>query len=146
MPIYHFLCDLQSQNTKPIYNFSWGVLESHYSFFPRVLYKDVIISKAKWVVNKTEIEQFYKMEFELFQNFSNWRNQLNIPQYVNWVNFDNTLLLDFEKEICIKMFLKSVKNFTKITLEEFLFTGESIVKDINGENIVNQFILSFYKE
>jgi hypothetical protein len=31
-------------------------------------------------------------------------------------------------------------------LEEFLFTAESIVKDINGENIVNEFILSFYKE
>jgi hypothetical protein len=146
LPIYHFLCDLQSQKTKPVYNFSWGALESHYSFFPRVIYKDVILCKAKWVINKNEMEQFHKMESELFQRFSNWRNELNIPQYVNWVNFDNTLLLDFDKEICIKMFLKSVKNFKKITLEEFLFTAESIVKDINGENIVNQFILSFYKE
>ena len=146
LPIYHFLCDLQSQKSKPIHNFSWGVLESHYSFFPRVLYKEVILCKAKWIVKQNEIEQFYKMETELFQNFSVWRNQLNLPQYVNWVNFDNTLLIDFDKEICIKMFLKSVKNFQKITLEEFLFTEESIVKDVNKENIVNQVILSFYKE
>ena len=60
LPIYHFLCDLQSQDVKPIYSFSWGVLESHYDYFPRVDYKDVILSKAKWIVSKNEIENFLK--------------------------------------------------------------------------------------
>ena len=59
LPIYHFLSDLQSQGNKPIYNFSCGVLETHYSFFPRVYYKEVIIAKAKWIVNLDEIKEFY---------------------------------------------------------------------------------------
>ena len=86
------------------------------------------------------------MSIQLFEVFTIWRLERNIPRFVNWVNFDNTLLLDFEKEICVQLFLKSVQNHSKITLEEFLFTEESIVKDINGENFANQFILSFYKE
>ncbi|MEA9413542.1 lantibiotic dehydratase family protein [Flavobacterium sp. PL02] len=147
LPIYHFLCDLQSQDLKPIYSFNWGVLDLHYDYFPRVLYKDVILSKAKWMVDKKEINQFLKMEESgLFEAFRIWKNERNIPRLVNWVNTDNTLLLDLEKEICMKMFLKSVQNYNKITLEEFLFTGDSVVKDANGEDFTNQFILSFYKE
>ncbi|MDI5898133.1 lantibiotic dehydratase family protein [Flavobacterium yafengii] len=147
LPIYHFLCDLQSQDVKPIYNFSWGVLETHYDFFPRVEYKGVLLSKSKWMVSKTEIIPFYKMEgIPLFEAFSIWRKQRNIPRFVNWAHFDNTLLLDFEQEIGVQLFLKSVVNHAKITLEEFLFTEESVVKNTNGENFANQFILSFYKD
>lgn len=147
LPIYHFLCDLQSQDIKPIHSFSWGILETHYNFFPRVEFKDVLLSKSKWMVLKTEITPFYKMEgIPLFEAFSSWRKERNIPRFANWAYFDNTLLLDFEQEIGIQLFLKSVVNHAKITLEEFLFTADSVVKNANGENFANQFILSFYKE
>lgn len=147
LPIYHFLCDLQSQDVKPIYSFSWGILETHYNFFPRVDYNGVLLSKSKWMVSKTEIMPFYKMDDnQLFEAFSSWRKERNIPRFVNWAYFDNTLLIDFEQEIGIQLFLKSVVNHVKITLEEFLFTEESVVKNTNGENFANQFILSFYKD
>lgn len=147
LPIYHFLADLQSQNIKPIYSFSWGVLETHYNYFPRVVYKDIILCKAKWIVTKEETESFYTQKgSSLLETFSVWRSKRNIPRFVNWVHFDNTLLIDFEKEIGIQLFLKSTKNHSIISLEEFLFTEESAVKNKDGENFANQIILSFYKE
>ena len=147
LPIYHFLCDLQSQNVKPIYSFSWGILDSHYDFFPRVDYNGIILSKAKWLVSKNEIRKLSKIDdCQLFEVFATWRLKRNIPRFVNWINFDNTLLFDFDKEICVQLFLKSVQNHTKITLEEFLFTEESTVQNSNGEDFANQFIVSFYKE
>ena len=147
LPIYHFLCDLQSQGNKPIYNFSWGILESHYSFFPRVYYKDVIVSKSKWIISSDELKEFYAVnESNLFNEFSIWKNKRNLPRYVNQVQYDNTLLLDLEREIGIKLFLKCVKTINKIILEEFLFTEDSIVKNTIGENFTNQIIVSFYKE
>jgi hypothetical protein len=147
LPIYHFLCDMQIQNLKPVYDFSWGILQSHYSFFPRVVYKEVILSKAKWIVNKSEIESFFNTDKKkLFDNFQIWRNLREVPQYVNWTNGDNTLLLDLDKEISVTMFINSVKNLDKVILEEFLFTQESVVKNEFGNNYTNQFILSFYKE
>ena len=115
LPIYHFLCDLQLQDVKPIYSFSWGILESHYDFFPRVNYKDVILSKAKWIVSKKEIETFLKTEdSQLFEVFSHWRVRRNISRFVNWVHFDNTLLLDFEKEICVRLLLNLSVNIPKL--------------------------------
>lgn len=147
LPVYHFLADLQAQGLKPIYGFHWGALENHYTYFPRVLYKDVIISKAKWRVKKSEIELFYTIDSKkMLTTFSEWKSSRKLPQYVNWVKSDNTLLLDLEKEIGVKLFLDSVKNLEVIELEEFLFTDEGVVKDANGSRYTNQVILSFYKE
>lgn len=147
LPIYHFLADLQAQGLKPIYGFHWGALENHYAYFPRVLYKDVIISKAKWRVKKSEVELFYTIDSKkMLTAFSEWKCSRNLPQYVNWARFDNTLLLDLEKEIGVKLFLDSVKNLEVIELEEFLFTDDGVVKDTEGNRYTNQVILSFYKE
>lgn len=147
LPLYHFLCDLQSQHTKPIYSFDWGVLKNHYAYFPRVMYHDIILSKTKWIVTKEEIIRFSKMNDKQFtEEFLKWRSQRNITRYVNWVNYDHTLLFDFETQTGVELFLNSVKNKEKITLEEFLFTKKSVVQNQNTDGYCNQFILSFYKE
>ncbi|WP_343587328.1 lantibiotic dehydratase family protein [Flavobacterium sp.] len=147
LPIYHFLCDMELQNIKPIFRFNWGVLENHYSFFPRVIYKNIILSKAKWKIKNEEIKFLDNFESsKLEEEFTNWRNLKNIPRFVNWTNFDNTLLFDFESPICISLFLKSVKNKETFFLEEFLFAEESIVKNNNRDSFSNQIIISYYRE
>lgn len=147
LPVYHFLAELQSQNLKPVYNFSWGILMAHYTYFPRVVYKDIILSKAQWKVIKAELAPFYvQNSSSLFVEFTIWRKKRNIPEFVNLVNFDNKLLIDLEKEIGMQLFLKTVSNQSSIILEEFLFTEESVVKNIRDEHFSNQIILSFYKQ
>jgi lantibiotic biosynthesis protein len=147
LPIYHFLCDLQSQGIKPIQSFSWGVLETHYNYFPRIEYKGMILSKAKWNVSKGEIEAFTKIkDSDVFQTFITWRLERKMPQLMNWVEDDNTLLLDFGKEIGVQLFLKSVQNKKDCILEEFLFTNESVVCNPKKQGFSNEIIVSFYKE
>jgi hypothetical protein len=147
VPIYHFLCDLQGQDVHPISSFGWGILENHHNYFPRVIYSGVILSKAKWIMGYSELEEFSKSEFtiEMLSDFSLWKKQKKIPQYVNLVNGDNTLLLDLNVEIGIKLFLKTIKPNSKIVLEEFLFNENSIVQDLDSNSFANQFVLSFYK-
>lgn len=147
LPIYHFLCDLQGQSKNSISSFSWGVLENHYDYFPRVLYSGVVLSKAKWIINYDELQEFAKSTLtdEEQNNFKSWKQNKRIPQYVNVVNGDNTLLLDLNVEIGIKLFLKSIKPNSRIILEEFLFHENSVVKDENSNSFANQFVLSFYK-
>ncbi|WP_291149922.1 lantibiotic dehydratase family protein [Flavobacterium sp. UBA7680] len=147
LPIYHFLCDLQGQKTKTINSFSWGNLNKQYDFFPRVMYKEIILSKAKWIIKKEEIIILSKIDKDLLpEEFLKWRLKRNFPRYVNWVNSDNTLLLDFEVPISLELFLKSVKNREEIILEEFLFRENSAVKNKAGQYFCNEFVLSFYKE
>ncbi|WP_130735266.1 lantibiotic dehydratase family protein [Flavobacterium sp. J27] len=141
LPIYHFLCDLQGQQTHPIYTFDWGVLHSHYSTFPRVVYKGVILAKAKWYISEKETK-----ELLYNTNFFAWKALKRIPKYVTIVSGDNTLLLDMEVEICFNIMQKTIKANKKIVLEEFLFTNDSVVNDKEGNPYANQFIVSFYNE
>ena len=147
LPLYHFLCDLQGQNDKPIYSFDWGVLLSHYHYFPRVVYKKVILSKARWVVTADEISFLTQQpEAVFFEVFTKWRKERQLPRWVNWIQFDNTLLLDFDKELGAKLLINAVKKQPKIILEEFLFMENAAVSDAAQERYTNQIILSFYKE
>lgn len=147
LPIYHFLCDLGLQNTKPVYSFNWGILEPQYDFLPRVIYNEIILCKTKWRVKNTEIKSFYSIdENKKTEAFLKWRLERNIPRFANWVNFDNTLLFDFESPICIELFLKSIKQKEVFFLEEFLFPEKSVVVNNAGDYFSNQIILSYYKE
>ncbi|WP_338375689.1 lantibiotic dehydratase family protein [uncultured Flavobacterium sp.] len=137
LPIYQFLCELQGQKSNPVYKFNWGILKNHYTYFPRVIYQDVILSKARWLISETELKSI-----KTFNDFENWRIKKLLPKYVNIVKGDNTLLLDLEKEICYNLLKKEMNN--KITLEEFLFTDSSVVKDEQKNDYVNQFIISYY--
>lgn len=139
LPIYQFLCDLQGQNTTLVHSFDWGFLKNHYDYFPRVVYQDVILAKAKWFVFETELNSISN-----YHEFQLWKTKKSIPQFVSIVNGDNTLLLDLEQEICFQLLKKAIKNKTKILLEEFLFSEKSIVKDNRKSDYVNQFIVSFY--
>lgn len=141
LPIYQFLCDLQGQNVSSVYSFNWGVLPYHYNDFPRVVYKEVILAKAKWYVYQDELKTV-----DFTTNFSHWKTKKKLPRYVNIVSGDNTLLLDLEQEICFDMIQKTAKSNGKVILEEFLFTNDSVVKDKEGNPFANQFVVSFFKE
>ena len=56
---------------------------------------------------------------DLLEAFSLWRSSRGIPYLVNWVNSDNTLLLDFQTEIGIQLFLKSAGKETKLFWKNF---------------------------
>lgn len=138
LPIYQFLCELQSQNNEPVQRFDWGILKNHYNYLPRVVYNDVILVKARWLILDDEL-----IPIAIFEDFELWRKNKKLPKFVNIVSGDNTILLDLEKEVCFKLLKKSIKS--KIVLEEFLFSENSIVKNKFENHFVNQFIIPFYR-
>ena len=147
LPLYHFLCDLQSQNLRRGLEFSWGPFSKLYRFYPRVIYKNVILSRASWnffdsdIVNlnktrevKDKINQFQS----LFQSFE-------IPDEVILAEDDNELYLNLRNEFCIKILIDLIKKKKSFTLKEFLFTEKNLF--INGPEggFTNEFLIPFYR-
>lgn len=146
LPIYKFLCDLQSQGTAYPNIWDWGQLSSLKSL-PRVVYKNLILQNARWKIEEKDIQDIPTQTSEYKSYFYTFRKKWNIPQRVVYTEGDNTLLIDFEQEECIDLFLHYLKRYKNISLEEFLFTEENcIVKDIFGAPYANELIIPFYQE
>ncbi len=148
LPVYHFLSDMQLQSNRTGISFNWGPLAQEFEFLPRVMYEDIIFSKATWNFKNSSIKPFIDLmgnEIKLFKEFSKWKRVKQLPQYVMLVEGDNQLLICMTNITSVKMFLNTVKHQSSFILSEFLFSEDGILKK-GKEYYTNQVIVSFYNE
>jgi len=149
MPVYHFLCDLQTQGLRGGVSFSWGSLASEFDFLPRAVYKNTILALATWKVKTDDFKKFIEKQTdtEIKEKIQQWRQARNIPQLVLLTEGDNELLVNFENVLSIKMLLSAIKKRPAFELKEFLFDLQnSVVKDDMGNPFTNEFIITLHKK
>ncbi|HXP49305.1 MAG TPA: lantibiotic dehydratase, partial [Bacteroidia bacterium] len=143
LPVYRFLCDLQTQYfEKSGIGFNWGALSGQYSFLPRAEFKNVVISRAKWQLKKEDFNILFNAnQVDTLKEANKWRTLLNMPQFIVLADNDNELLINFEDQLSINMFVSTIKNRDRITIEEYLFdANDLLVKDAHGNGYTNEFI------
>jgi hypothetical protein len=146
LPIYHFLCALQTQGLRNNIGFRWGALLEDKSFLPRVRYNNVVFSPAIWNIVPDDTKQIPKITSkDFYKKILDFKYRLNLPDKALLVQGDNKLLIDFRNLLSTQMLFSEVKN-RAFRLEEFLFDDKyPLVKD--GKDVfTNQVILSFYKQ
>jgi len=149
MPVYHFLCDLQTQGLRGVVGFNWGILSQEFDFLPRAVYKNTILALATWKIKTDDFRKFIDRQnnTEIKSNIQKWRKEKNIPQLVLLTEGDNALLVDFENILSIKMLFSAIKKHSEFALTEFLFDiKNSVIKDDRGNPFTNEFIVSFHKK
>lgn len=140
LPVYHFLSDLYSQNTRSGLYFSWGGLEYIYTFLPRIEYNSIILSKARWKINEKEISSLELLNSDkedFLLELRNWRSKRKIPVWIQWIKFDNTLTMNLENYDMAELFIQTVKSEKSIIIEEFLYN--------ENDDFKREFIFSMYK-
>jgi len=147
LPIYQFLCDLQTQNIRGGVSFSWGALSNEYSFLPRVTYKNLIFSLATWKIKKEDIKHLFeiKEDNKLIEAVTEWRQKDKIPAYIVISEGDNELFINLENSLMIRTMLSIVKNKGMFQIEEFLFDSENAVVKSEEGSFTNEMIITFYK-
>lgn len=146
IPIYRFLCDFQSYFSNSELLFTWGSIAKHKVRLPRVTYKDIILSKARWNLSKKNLNQFgfnnNKMSLEEMQEF---RMFWNLPKYVTLVQGDNLLFIDLSKKLGLEILLSEINKEESFILEEFILSEYDSIKNQNNEGHLNQMIFTFLK-
>ena len=145
LPIYQFLCELQTQNKRSSVGFRWNAILKKQDFLPRVAFENMIFSKARWNIEVKALKQLCEKK-DLLSSIKIWQKENMIPDLVELVEGDNRLLINLKDEFSIKMVLNTVKNKKYFLLEEFLFSDDEIVKNEEGGSFCNQFVISFYNE
>lgn len=146
-PVYRFLCELQSQGERAGLYFTWGELDQQLDYLPRVCYKNIICSLAKWKLQVKDLKSLMKQndDNKLLQEIKLWKDKFKLPRYVDLADGDNKLFIDLENINSIHTFISVLSNRNMIVLEEFIEDEYSIAEDMNGEHYTNECIVSFYK-
>jgi len=145
--VYRFLCDVQIQSVKKnALSINWGAY-NHY-FRPRVRYKNTIFSPATWFIEQNKIKYLFMIQEddELIFEIEKWRDINKMPRWVQMVESDNKLWVDWQNTLNIRSLFSIIKNKPFVTFTEFLFEPENaVVKDGDGNVYQNECIAVFYR-
>lgn len=136
MTIYRFLSDLQNQDGILNLKMNWGQLEKC-SFLPRVRYKNIILTRAKWNIPRVEYQPHNDSMVSVLNTI---RETYQLPQMVLLSEGDNELLIDLFNPISCKiLFDKLCKQ--NVILDEYIFSEfGSPVKD-GANTYANEIII-----
>lgn len=141
LPVYQFLCDLQSQNLRFGLSFTWNPVIEKQTFLPRVVYGDIILSKAKWRILTKDFKVLLRY-LESIKEIEQWQKKLKLPDYVVLKEGDKSLLVCLKSRASLKMLLSSVIKLEVFILEEYLFSKDELVQR-EEKTFCNQVIVSF---
>lgn len=147
LPVYRFLSDMQYEGKIGNLTFNWGSLTNKFTFFPRVVYKKIILSPALWKFSWDELQALFPLEKEIrIEEIRKWRDKYAMPSHVVFSDFDLELPVNWENEMSMKAMIPVIRHRKNIIFKEFLFDAKSLlVKDREGRSYTNECVVLFYK-
>src|SRR5262249_11833756 len=116
--IYKFLSTLQTQQLTTALKWDWAPFDTA-PFLPRIRSGRFIIERARWRLNRKQIEQLCKGNAnEQFQQAQDLRRQLHLPRFVLLAEGDNELTIDLDNVICLETLINIIKDEKSATLIE----------------------------
>jgi len=119
-----------------------GLFLERYTYIPRIIYKNVIISPKRWRFTFDSLNINYT-DFEIF--FSQWRLKWKLPDIVCEKHFDHLFLVNLNDSSQVhNLYLDFVKNKTLIFVDYGI--NDMLVKDSNGKRYYSEFVMPFFKK
>ena len=148
LPLYNFLSDLQTQNFQNNFDLNWSSIAFKAVFYPRLTYKNVVISLATWHFDKEDyIELITCKSDDLISKIQVFRKHWNLSELFVLADFDNELLVNTNNILSVQIWIDSIKNRNKIEVKEFFYSSKnSVVKNASGQGFTNQFIAAIINE
>ncbi|RSK37519.1 lantibiotic dehydratase [Hymenobacter metallilatus] len=142
LPVYQFLCDLQTQGLQPHLAFSWTAIATDAKFLPRLTYRAVVLALAAWQLEPADVQPLLQATpAELPACWQAFRALWQLPRFFTLADGDNELLVDADNELLLRVWLEAVRQRTTIRLKEFLFDpATSPVRNAAGEGYAAQCI------
>jgi thiopeptide-type bacteriocin biosynthesis protein len=141
LPVYRFLCDLQSQGMGIIPPWSWSVFSKE-PFLPRIEYKKIILQRARWYLRQRDFLQQKKKaaNFELVRYFRAFQNQWAIPPLVVLHEGDNELLIDFDSSLSLAILAETLEK-KDVEIYEYLSTPNNCFIKQGSGSYANEVII-----
>lgn len=143
LPVYRFLCDLQYQGIQSRFSLNFESLLPGLDFYPRIDYKNCILSLAMWVLKQDDITFILEAE-DQYNTLLKMADERHISRYFGLSNGDRQLVFDLEDQSGMEIFLSELRNTNKVILKEFFLPadGKALLKDGYNKAYIHQMVAS----
>jgi thiopeptide-type bacteriocin biosynthesis protein len=146
LALFRILCDLQFQGLQGNYSFSLEQYFPQMSYYPRVMYKQTILSPAVWHLGGQDLKDIVKASpTDAILKLNQLRGKLKLPAIVALSKFDQQLVFDMDKDDEAAFLIECMKGSDEALLQEYYLPDETVVKTMDGSPLVNQFVALLYK-
>jgi thiopeptide-type bacteriocin biosynthesis protein len=129
LPLYKFLCDMQTQDSNTGIAWDWEIFRED-AYLPRVMYRNILLRPAIWNI---DYENFSFPEpaggtiswEQLFSIYGRMRQEWGIPAKVVIADDDQKLYIDLEDETYLRLFHHHFQQHHQLELQEFLFDADN---------------------
>jgi len=145
LPIYRFLCSLQSHGLSLGRNWSWSPLEDA-PFLPRVVMGRLVLSLAQWFITGAEIKRVSESRgAEQFRRVYDWRIARRIPRFVCLADEDQEYPVDLENVLSVESFVDMIRSSQSAKLVEIFPPPENVCVHGPEGQFVHEMIIPFVR-
>ena len=113
-------------------------------FLPEVRYKNIILNRAKWLINNKSNIDFQSLK-SFNHSFDKFAKQMHIPKIISIVDHDNKLVLDLkylsQKEELYKIIKKNISNGLDTIIQDSTIDIQSTPIVIHNKHFVNDLVV-----
>lgn len=125
LAVFRMLCDLQYQGLQANLTFDLEKLFPGLEFYPRVEYRNTIISLARWQLNSKEISALVSGQMSIGK-LHILRQERGIPSLVSYGLSDQQLVFDLSSDDDAVFFLDCLKEQKTALIREYLEPDRSV--------------------
>jgi thiopeptide-type bacteriocin biosynthesis protein len=141
---YRFLCDIQNQGLHTQLNFKLQDFFPKLEHYPRVNYKDIIVSPATWLVPSALCTTLKSDDDNKLALLKNWLSEKKINFCFKAGHADHTLSFDPNEAEDLRAFGCFLKQQQEeIYITEALIAQTDGIKDENGSYYLPQYIVNY---
>lgn len=132
---YQFLADLQRQNQGTHLGWRWGALDNQ-PFLPRITYKNLILSRARWTLRQHTVPTNSLNEF-----IEHLAIHYKLPKWIAIADGDNELVLDLESLIGQQLLLDEYRRRSPLRIIEWVATPDQCWIGSENGTYVNELVI-----
>lgn len=144
LPLFRFLCELQYQGLKSNLAFNLSDLIPGQDRYPRLHYKNIILSPAKWKLSAALFKEYIGKSST--NTLSSYLKGLGIEKYTLIRTDDRTICFDIESKSDMVELEFILKKFQQFYIEEGFIPINSIVSDAEGNAFTSQFTIALHHD
>jgi thiopeptide-type bacteriocin biosynthesis protein len=138
LSVFRLLCDLQHQGIQTNLSLFIENLFPELPYYPRVQYKNIILSQQKWQIKKADVVSL------TVNDCRNYLKQIGVNKCFKTGLSDQTLCFNVDSDLDLSSFILFMQKQNIVYLEEVLLPQNSSVIDDDGKPYLAQFILNIY--